>query len=182
MKLTQLDISDVIVIEPEAFKDDRGFFFEAYNQEKFNKALGKEINFVQDNQSFSKKGVLRGLHFQKPPFQQAKLVRVLKGEIYDVCVDLRINSSTFGEWVGCFLSENNYKQLFVPAGFAHGFLVTGNEAQVLYKVDNQYNSEHEECLIYNDAKLNIAWPVTDILTSEKDKKGKNFKDVFKFDF
>jgi len=181
MKLTPLDISDVIVIEPEVFKDDRGFFFEAYNQEKFNKALGKEINFAQDNQSFSKKGVLRGLHFQKPPFEQAKLIRVLRGKIFDVCVDLRIKSKTFGNWFGLEIDDIERKQLYIPSGFAHGFIVLSAEAEIIYKVNKPYNKESEVILKYDDPKLGINWPMQPLEISMKDMNAESFEKVYKFD-
>ena len=181
MKFTSLEIPDLIIIEPDVFEDERGFFFEAYNQNKFNLAIDKNIKFVQDNHSKSTKGVLRGLHFQKPPFQQAKLLRVIKGEIFDVCVDLRKNSKTFGKWIGLNINEHNKKQLFIPIGFAHGFAVLSSTAEVIYKVSNFYSREHEGRLRFDDPFVNIKWPISIIGISTKDKKGDFFQEVYKFD-
>jgi dTDP-4-dehydrorhamnose 3,5-epimerase len=175
MKLTLLNIPDVIVIEPDVFEDERGFFFEAFNQKKFNELLGQNITFVQDNHSKSNKGVLRGLHYQESPFAQGKLVRVLKGEIFDVAVDIRPNSKSYGQWASEILSEDNKKQLWIPEGFAHGFLALSDEAEVNYKTTKYYSKEHEQCLLYNDKKINITWPSisSKYLLSPKDLKGNN---------
>lgn len=162
-------IKDVYIIEPTAFGDQRGYFMETYNAQDF-KAAGLDYTFVQDNQSSSRKGVLRGLHFQKT-YPQAKLVRVLKGEVFDVAVDLRKNSETYGQWVGVLLSEENKRQFIVPRGFAHGFVVTSEYAEFAYKCDDFYHPEDEGGLLYNDPDLNIQWPsVGEIILSEKDKK------------
>jgi dTDP-4-dehydrorhamnose 3,5-epimerase len=178
MKMTALKISDVKLIETEIFEDDRGLFFESFNQEKFNKAIGHSFSFVQDNQSTSKKGVIRGLHYQKEPFAQGKLVRAVKGEIFDVAVDIRKLSPTFGQHISYLLSEENNKQIWVPPGFAHGFLVISDEAIVQYSVTEFYSPANEGCIIWNDPFLNIQWPKQKkIILSKKDLAGKVFKDV-----
>ncbi|MEL0056138.1 MAG: dTDP-4-dehydrorhamnose 3,5-epimerase, partial [Methylophilaceae bacterium] len=155
------------------FEDERGFFFEAFNQKKFNNLLGQDITFVQDNHSKSKQGVLRGLHYQKAPFAQAKLVRVTSGEIFDVAVDIRIDSPTYGQWSGEILSAQNKKQLWIPEGFAHGFLVLSDEAEVIYKTTQFYSKDHENCIAYNDKKINITWPslAGQYILSPKDLEG-----------
>ena len=166
---TKTEIEGVYVIEPTAFGDHRGYFMEVYNQNDFL-AAGLDYTFVQDNQSSSRKGVLRGLHFQKT-HPQAKLVRVLKGEVFDVAVDLRKDSATYGKWVGVLLSGENNKQFMIPRGFAHGFLVTSDYAEFAYKCDDFYHPEDEGGLIWNDPDIAIQWPeVEEILLSEKDKK------------
>mgnify|MGYP000692885857 FL=1 len=167
---TETKLKDCFVLEPNIFNDNRGYFFESFNQDIFNKNIGQDINFVQDNESFSTKGVLRGLHFQSGAFAQSKLVRVIKGKVLDVAVDLRQGSSTFGEHVSVELSENNKKQFFVPRGFAHGFVVLSDSAIFSYKCDNYYNKESEKGIIYNDSNLNIDWllPEKDLIVSEKD--------------
>ena len=158
------------VIEPTIFEDKRGYFFESFNQEKFNEAAGLDINFVQDNESYSTKGVLRGLHYQTGDFAQAKLVRVIKGKVLDVAVDLRKDSETFGQHVTVELSEENKKQFFVPRGFAHGFVVLSDTAIFSYKCDNYYNKSSEGGIIYNDPTLHIDWelPEKSLIVSEKD--------------
>jgi len=171
MKYTEQTIPGVWVIEPAVFNDSRGYFFEAFKKEEFEQYIGK-VNFIQDNESKSSYGVLRGLHFQKGEFAQAKLVRVIKGEVLDVAVDIRKNSPTFGKYVAVILSEENKKQFFIPRGFAHGFLVISPEAIFTYKVDNIYAPQSEGGIIYNDPQIGIEWqlPEADILLSEKDKK------------
>jgi len=171
MKYTEQAISGVWVIEPNVFGDSRGYFFEAFKKEEFEQHVGK-VNFIQDNESKSSYGVLRGLHFQKGEFAQAKLVRVIKGEVLDVAVDIRENSPTFGKHVAVVLSEDNKKQFFIPRGFAHGFLVLSHEAIFTYKVDNVYAPQSEGGIIYNDPKIGIEWriPEAEILLSEKDGK------------
>jgi len=162
-------IKDVYVVEPKLFGDERGYFCETYNKNEFD-AAGLAYDFVQDNQSSSKKGVLRGLHFQKT-HPQAKLVRVLKGEVFDVAVDLREGSETYGQWVGELLSESNHRQLMIPRGFAHGFVVVSDYAEFAYKCDDFYHPEDEGGIMYNDPDVNIAWPeVGELTLSEKDKK------------
>jgi len=168
MKVTPLSIPDVLLIEPEVFADERGFFFESFNQNKFEEAVGHKINFVQDNHSKSGKGVLRGLHYQLEPKAQAKLVRVIQGEVFDVAVDLRQSSSTFGKWVGEILSSDNKKQMWVPEGFAHGFLTLSDTAEFLYKTTDFYSANYERSIIWNDRDLNIMWPSLDTLLSPKD--------------
>lgn len=164
------EIDGVFIVEPTVFGDDRGYFLETYHYGEFKKA-GIDVTFVQDNQSKSKRGVLRGLHFQtKRP--QGKLVRVIKGEVFDVGVDLRKNSSTFGKWVGAILSDKNKRQLYIPAGFAHGFLVLSDEAEFVYKCTDFYDPENEGGIIYNDPDINISWPISndmEILLSQKDR-------------
>lgn len=172
MIFKETEISGVFVIEPQLFKDNRGYFFESFNQRKFNEGIGKEINFVQDNQSRSQFGVLRGLHFQRPPFEQSKLVRVLKGEVLDVAVDIRKESPTFGKYFSLILSEENNLQLFIPRGFAHGFVVLSQSADFIYKCDNFYAPDYDSGIIYNDPEINIDWNILkkDIIVSEKDAK------------
>jgi len=158
MRLTRLDIPEVCLIKPRVFGDTRGFFFESFNQRRFNEIIGRKALFVQDNQSLSAKGVLRGLHYQiKQP--QGKLVRVIQGEVFDVAVDLRKASKTFGRWVGAYLSAESKEQLWIPEGFAHGFLVLSETAEFLYKTTDYYAPEHERCLLWSDPELNIDWPL-----------------------
>ncbi len=158
MKVTFTAIPDVLIIEPKVYGDARGFFFESFNQKAFNEATGLDVNLVQDNHSRSTKGVLRGLHYQiqKP---QGKLVRVVRGAVFDVAVDIRKGSPTFGKWVGIELSEDNRKQLWIPVGFAHGFLVTSDSAEFLYKTTDYYAPEHERCIAWNDSSIGVQWPL-----------------------
>lgn len=174
-----MTISEVVLLRPEFFKDERGHFFESYNRKNLEKALGYAPNFVQDNHSTSSAGVLRGLHFQKPPWAQGKLVRVIEGEIFDVAVDIRPDSPTRGQWVGERLTAENRKQLWIPEGFAHGFLVLSSVAQVLYKTTNYYAPKAEGCLIYNDPEIQILWPEiqTPIKLSKKDTRGVNLSEI-----
>ncbi|TWO33989.1 dTDP-4-dehydrorhamnose 3,5-epimerase [Seonamhaeicola sediminis] len=167
------------VLEPQIFYDNRGYFFESFNLNIFKSLTGVDINFVQDNESRSSRGVLRGLHYQKGEYAQAKLVRVIEGAVLDVAVDLRRNSKTFGEYFSVELTEENKKQLFIPRGFAHGFLVLSKEAKFSYKCDNFYNKESEGGIIYNDVSLNIDWLMNDseLIISEKDKKLPNLNTV-----
>lgn len=176
LMISDTAIEDVKIIEPKVFGDSRGFFYESFNQEKFNSALGINTSFVQDNHSKSSYAVLRGLHYQENPFAQGKLVRVISGEVFDVAVDLRIDSKTYGQWVGEYLSANNKRQLWIPEGFAHGFVVTSSEAEFCYKTTNYYNPEFERCIIYNDPTLNINWPQLSInfILNDKDLKGSGF--------
>jgi dTDP-4-dehydrorhamnose 3,5-epimerase len=175
MKVTPLSIPDVLLIEPQVFGDDRGFFFESFNQERFEKAVGKKINFVQDNHSKSVKGVLRGLHYQLPPKAQGKLVRVIEGEVFDAAVDVRRSSPTFGKWVGEILSADNKKQLWIPEGFAHGFLTLSDTSEFLYKATNIYSTHYERCIFWDDDNLNILWPKDlPIKISNKDLLGNPF--------
>ena len=163
----KLDIPEVILVEDNAFSDDRGYFLEIFKESVFT-SNGINTKFVQDNFSHSIKGVIRGLHYQKNPKAQAKLVTALRGEIFDVAVDIRKNSPTFGKWIGEVLSEKNHKLLYVPEGFAHGFCVLSNEADVLYKVNQEYSPEHEKGIVWNDPDLNISWPIKKPILQEKD--------------
>jgi dTDP-4-dehydrorhamnose 3,5-epimerase len=180
MKVTPLAIPDILLIEPQVFGDDRGFFFESFNQERFEKAIGHKINFVQDNHSKSVKGVLRGLHYQLPPKAQGKLVRVIQGEVYDVAVDLRKSSPTFGKWVGEILSVDNKKQIWIPEGFAHGFLTLSDTAEFLYKTTDFYSKDHEQAIMWNDKSLHIDWPTEEPSLSVKDMAAKSFLDTSYF--
>lgn len=176
MNKVKTNISDLLIIEPNEFCDDRGFFFESFNQNKFQELTGLKCNFVQDNHSHSKKNVLRGLHYQLSPFDQGKLVRVVQGEVFDVAVDIRKRSTTFGKWFGITLSQENKRQLWIPPGFAHGFLVLSDSAEFLYKTTNYYSREHERCLIWNDSSLGITWPLNSMpIISEKDGMGADFQ-------
>lgn len=166
---TRLEIPEVVLIELKVFEDGRGFFMETYKMPDFA-AAGIKENFVQENQSRSAKGVLRGLHYQNPPFAQGKLVRVVKGKIFDVAVDIRKGSPTWARWVGVILSEKNKHILYVPEGFAHGFCVLSKTAEVIYKTTDVYSPESEAGIIWNDRDLNIKWPVKEPILSEKDKK------------
>jgi len=170
MKAEQTRLKGCYLLYPDVFEDVRGNFFESFNQQKFNQIIGQSILFVQDNESFSERGVLRGLHFQKGEWAQAKLVRVVQGSVWDVVVDIRPNSPTFGESMGVELSEENRRQLFIPKGFAHGFVVLSKLAKFLYKCDNFYNKESEGGIIYNDTTLNIDWKLEyeKLIISEKD--------------
>lgn len=177
-KFTETEIKGLYIIEPKVFEDSRGYFMETYNYEDFN-AAGLGMQFVQDNQSKSKKGVLRGLHFQRK-HPQGKLVRVVSGEIFDVAVDLRKESDTYGKWIGITLSAENKKQCYIPEGFAHGFLVTSDEAEVIYKCTDLYHPEDEYGIMWNDKIIGIKWPIKSnqlIYISEKDSKQKSFKDL-----
>ena len=175
MKATKLLIPDVFLLEPEIFIDDRGYFFESFNQKKFNETIGYSPNFVQDNHSKSKKGVLRGLHYQSLPKGQCKLVRTVQGKVFDVAVDLRKKSPTFGQWIGEVLSGENNKQLWIPEGVAHGFVVLSETADFLYKTTNYYSPEYERCILWNDQDIKIDWPIIDTpLLSEKDQHGELF--------
>ncbi|MBZ4687978.1 MAG: dTDP-4-dehydrorhamnose 3,5-epimerase [Clostridiales bacterium] len=175
-KLIETDIEDLYIIEPTVFGDNRGYFMETYNARDF-KEIGLDLKFVQDNESCSKKGVLRGLHFQYK-YPQGKLVRVIKGEVFDVAVDLRKNSKTYGKWYGVILSEENKRQFYVPEGFAHGFLVLSDMAVFTYKCTDFYHPEDEGGILWNDPDININWPldkVNEVILSEKDKKWKTLK-------
>lgn len=170
MKVTPLKIPDVKLIEPDVFEDERGFFYESFNQQKFNEVIDGNITFVQDNHSKSSKGVLRGLHFQEAPFEQGKLVRVVAGEVFDVAVDIRKESPTYGKWVSEILSAENRKQLWIPEGFAHGFLTLSNYAELLYKTTNFYNQRSEKTIRFDSNLFNIKWPSLEceIILSVKD--------------
>lgn len=178
MNIISTEIPEVVIVEPRIFEDDRGYFFESYSQTLFDKAV-REVRFVQDNESKSSYGVLRGLHFQVPPFAQSKLVRVIKGKVLDVAVDIRRGSPTFGQHVAVELTAENRRQLFIPRGFAHGFSVLSDEVIFQYKCDNFYSPTHEGAIAWNDPDLGIDWklPEDKIILSEKDKKHKRLKDV-----
>lgn len=181
MKVTETKLKGCFIIEPTIFGDERGYFFESFNKEKFKEMTGKEIEFVQDNEAFSNRGVLRGLHFQKGKFAQAKLVRVVKGKVLDVVVDLRPDSKTYGETISFVLSEENKKQLFVPRGFAHGYAVLEDNTTLVYKCDNYYQPRSESGIIYNDTALNIDWMLSEneIILSAKDRTLKSITE-FKY--
>jgi dTDP-4-dehydrorhamnose 3,5-epimerase len=182
MKVTPTAIPDVLVIEPKVFGDARGFFFESFNLKAFGEAVGAHVDFVQDNHSRSVKGVLRGLHYQiQQP--QGKLVRVVRGAVLDVAVDIRRKSPTFGQWVSQELSEENHKQFWVPAGFAHGFLVLSDTADFLYKTTDYYSPANERCIAWNDPEIAIAWPdlQDDFVLSAKDQAGKRLADAEVFE-
>jgi dTDP-4-dehydrorhamnose 3,5-epimerase len=168
MNYQKLEIEGLLILEPDFFRDDRGYFVESFNQIKFNNIIGKEIQFVQDNHSKSKKAVLRGLHYQVDPFAQGKLIRVIKGSIFDVAVDLRKNSKSFMNWTGQILSDENNRQFWIPEGFAHGFLTLSEEAEVAYKTTSYYSKEHERVIRYDDPKININWPNMKYILSDKD--------------
>ncbi|MBZ8180067.1 dTDP-4-dehydrorhamnose 3,5-epimerase [Oscillatoria salina] len=177
MKVIPTEIPEILIIEPQIFGDDRGFFYESYNQQVFAEKTGISPNFVQDNHSRSRQNVLRGLHYQiQQP--QGKLIRAVIGEIFDVAVDIRQTSPTFGQWISCILSAENKRQLWIPPGFAHGFLVISEIAEVLYKTTEYYAPEHERTILWNDPELNINWSLSDSpIISAKDRAGKPFKNA-----
>jgi len=173
MNATELAIPGVFVLDPKVFGDERGFFYESFNATVFEQLIGRSTDFVQDNHSRSSRGVLRGLHFQLAPKAQAKLVRVVQGEIFDVAVDVRPESKTFGKWVSQTLSAENKKQMWIPEGFAHGFLTMSETAEVLYKTNGLYAPEFERCVLWNDPSIGIDWPTTEgLVISEKDRAGR----------
>ena len=174
MEVKKTKISGVFLIKPQVFKDNRGHFFESFNSKKFNESTGLDVQFVQDNQSLSSKNVLRGLHFQHPPFSQAKLVSVIKGEVLDVVVDIRKESDTFGEYLAENLNEENHHQLFIPEGMAHGFLTLKDDTIFSYKCSNYYDQGSEDGIIWNDSNLKIDWKIKNPLVSEKDQLAQNF--------
>ncbi|MCX7760072.1 MAG: dTDP-4-dehydrorhamnose 3,5-epimerase [Hydrogenothermaceae bacterium] len=178
--IEKLEIPDVLLIKPKVFRDERGFFLEAYKKSDFEK-FGINLDFIQDNHSGSVKGVLRGLHYQKNPKAQGKLVRCIKGKIFDVAVDIRKNSKTFGKWVAVELSEENNYMLWIPPGFAHGFLTLSDFAEIIYKVSSsEYSPQHDAGIIYNDPDINIKWPfegISEIILSEKDRKLPKLRDL-----
>ncbi|MCD0504125.1 dTDP-4-dehydrorhamnose 3,5-epimerase [Bordetella petrii] len=181
MNVIPLAIPDVLLIEPQVFSDARGHFFESYNAARFAGVLGRDPHFVQDNQSQSLRHVLRGLHYQiRQP--QAKLLRVVRGEVFDVAVDLRRSSPTFGRWAGALLSADNKRQLWIPEGFAHGFMVLSDVAETLYKTTDYYAPAHERCLRWDDPDVSIAWPASDsVIISDKDRQGVALKDAEVYD-
>ena len=180
MQILETPIQGLLVIKPNIFEDERGYFFESWSQKAFQD-IGLDLNFVQDNQSLSQKGVLRGLHFQNPPFAQGKLVRVIKGSVIDVAVDIRKDSITYGQYFSIELSEKNNKLFWIPAGFAHGFVALEDDTIFSYKCTEVYNKKSEESLLWNDTQLNINWRETNPLVSNKDMNAKRFKD-FKTQF
>ncbi|MEN8886935.1 MAG: dTDP-4-dehydrorhamnose 3,5-epimerase [Winogradskyella sp.] len=181
MIITETKLKDCFIIEPTLHTDKRGYFTESFNQQNFNKHIGKTINFVQDNESMSSRGVLRGLHYQTNAHAQAKLVRVVQGEVLDIVVDLRKASKTFGQHISVRLNGDNKKQVFIPRGFAHGFLVLKDQTIFSYKCDNYYNKSSENGILYNDVTLNIDWllPDDELILSDKDKTLQTFQDYLK---
>ncbi|MGP1446544.1 MAG: dTDP-4-dehydrorhamnose 3,5-epimerase [Candidatus Limimorpha sp.] len=175
MEIIATKIKDLVIIKPDVFTDTRGYFFESYNQEKFH-AAGLTMDFVQDNESKSMRGVLRGLHFQKPPFAQGKLVRVVKGSVMDVAVDLRGSSPTYGQWESIILTESNKLMLWIPEGFAHGFVCLEDDSVFTYKCTNVYNKASEGSILWNDPDINVQWNIENPILSEKDKVAPCFKD------
>lgn len=169
MKITSLNIPDVLLIEPRVFEDGRGYFFESFNAKTFAEATGLSLQFVQDNESSSKKGVLRGLHLQSPPYAQGKLVRVVSGAVFDVAVDLRKHSPHYGNWCGAKLTAENKYQMYIPPGFAHGFAVLEDDTVFSYKCTDYYHRESEICLRWDDPDIGIAWPLTSPIISDKDR-------------
>lgn len=178
MNVIKTKISDVLILEPKVFGDERGFFYESFNQKVFEENIGRKIEFVQDNHSQSQYGILRGLHYQLQPYAQGKLVRCVEGEVFDVAVDLRKTSNTYGQWVGVLLSGENKRQLWIPEGFAHGFVTLSPQAQFLYKATSYYAPMAERTIQWNDKTLNINWPIKDGLKlSHKDLCGQEFLDA-----
>jgi len=175
MNVIKTEIPDILIFEPKIFGDERGFFFESFNQKIFEEAVGRKVEFVQDNHSKSSKGVLRGLHYQAEPYSQGKIVRCIVGEVFDVAVDIRKSSPTFGQWVGVHLSAENKRQLWIPEGFAHGFLVLTETAEFVYKATNYYHPESDRGIMWNDKTININWPANQsILLSPKDSHQPDF--------
>lgn len=186
MNVIETKIKDLLILEPKVFADNRGWFMESFNQKTFNSILTAHnqsiVNFVQDNHSISHRGVIRGLHYQVNPYAQGKLVRVVSGKAWDVAVDIRVTSPTFGQWVGVELSEKNHRQFWIPAGFAHGFIALEDNTQFLYKTTNYYSKECERSLLWNDPDLFIDWPIDKniiVLQTEKDNHAPNFKEFKK---
>ncbi|WP_368157173.1 dTDP-4-dehydrorhamnose 3,5-epimerase [Aeromonas sp. R10-2] len=177
MNVIKTAIPDVLIFEPKVFDDERGFFFESFNHKLFEEAVGYPVTFVQDNHSKSSKGVLRGLHYQLPPHAQGKLVRCVAGEVFDVAVDIRKSSPTFGQWVGVHLSGENKRQLWIPEGFAHGFVTLSETAEFLYKTTNYYHPQSDRSILWSDEKLSIHWPSKKTVLSKKDELAAFFSDV-----
>lgn len=179
MKIIDTGLPGIKILEPQVFSDERGFFYESFNQQQFNQAIGREVNFVQDNHSRSVQGVLRGLHFQRAPHAQAKLIRVIYGEVFDVAVDIRLKSPTYGQWYGECISAENKRQIWIPEGFAHGFLVLSSVAEFLYKTTDYWHPELECTINWNDPEIGIDWPLTDCTQlSKKDHHGCKLSEVF----
>ena len=178
MEITRATLTDVLLIRPKVFRDERGFFLEAWNQDRFDAAVGHKVEFLQDNHSRSIKGVLRGVHYQVAPMAQAKLITVLRGQIFDVAVDLRPDSPTYSQWIGEVLTDEAREMLWIPEGFAHGFLVLSDFADVAYKTTNFYSPAHERCLKWNDQRLAVEWPLSGTpLVSAKDEMGEGFENL-----
>lgn len=179
MKVIKTEIEGLLIFEPKVFGDPRGFFYESFNQKAFQAATGLNVQFVQDNHSLSSKGVLRGLHYQLPPHAQGKLVRCVRGVVFDVAVDIRLGSPTFGKWVGVELSEANFRQFWIPPGFAHGFVTLSAEAEFLYKTTDYYAPTHDRSIMWNDPSIGIVWPDTDgqFQLSSKDGAAKNLAEA-----
>lgn len=177
MNVIKTAIPDVLIFEPKVFGDERGFFFESFNHKLFEEAVGYPVTFVQDNHSKSSKGVLRGLHYQLPPHAQGKLVRCVVGEVFDVAVDIRKSSPTIGKWVGVHLSEENKRQLWIPEGFAHGFMTLSETAEFLYKTTNYYHPQSDRSILWNDKNLSINWPSNETILSKKDEVAVMFYDA-----
>jgi len=178
MEITSLSIKDILILKPRIHEDNRGYLYESFNEALFNKLLKYNIHFVQDVHSCSKHNTLRGLHYQLPQKAQAKLVRVIKGEIFNVAIDLRKHSPSFGSWVGQILSEKNKLQMWIPEGFANGFLVLSEDAEVVYKVTEFYSPDYERCILWRDESLKIDWPIkSELLISDRDLSGMLFKDA-----
>ena len=177
MQIEKTDLDGIVIITPDVFSDDRGYFLESFQEKRYQEILGVEMRFVQDNVSYSKQGVLRGLHYQAPPFGQAKLVTVLEGSVLDVAVDIRNGSPTYGKYVAVELSGENHRQLYIPEGFAHGFVVKSESALFTYKCTNIYSKEHDRGIVWNDPDLDIPWGVTDPIVLEKDLKHPHFADI-----
>ncbi|MBR1958436.1 MAG: dTDP-4-dehydrorhamnose 3,5-epimerase [Tidjanibacter sp.] len=182
MNVIRTDIEGVLVIEPQVFGDERGYFFESFNAERFLAQTGLRVEFVQDNESSSKRGVLRGLHFQREPYAQAKLVRVVQGRVIDVAVDIRPGSPTFGKYVATELSGENHRQMFIPKGFAHGYVVLEDDTVFQYKCDEYYHPESEAGIAWNDPQIGIEWPLSEdeIILSDKDRKHLTLKELCEF--
>ena len=181
MRVTPTHLKEVLLIEPRVFGDDRGFFLESYNERRFDEAVGRTVRFVQDNHSRSAKGVLRGLHFQREPNAQCKLIRVVSGEIFDVAVDIRRSSPTFGRWVGIRLAADSHRQLWIPEGFAHGFLTVSDSAEVLYKASSYYAPANEGAIAWNDADIGIEWPLEgEPVLSSKDAAAPSLREAAVF--
>lgn len=177
MNVIKTTIPDVLIFEPKVFGDERGFFFESFNHKLFEEAVGYPVTFVQDNHSKSSKGVLRGLHYQLPPHAQGKLVRCVAGEVFDVAVDIRKSSPTFGQWVGVHLSGENKRQLWIPEGFAHGFFTISETAEFLYKTTNYYHPQSDRSIFWNDEYLSVHWPSNQVILSKKDEAAAIFSDA-----
>lgn len=179
MKVIKTEIEGLLILEPKVFGDARGFFYESFNQQIFQSATGLDVQFVQDNHSLSSKGVLRGLHYQLPPHAQGKLVRCVRGAVFDVAVDIRMGSSTFGKWMGVELSETNFRQFWIPPGFAHGFVTLSEKAEFLYKTTDYYAPTHDRSIIWNDPSIGIVWPDLDgqIQLSAKDGAAKTLAEA-----